>query len=873
MPKKIVLFADGTGNAFSAQESNIWRLFCALDTTQSDQIALYVEGVGTSAFRPWAIFDATTGWNAPANILKLYTFLCWNWEQGDEVYMFGFSRGAFEIRALIELINTEGLVPRGSSGGNIPHSQFEMNALAAWRSYRDGIVPRYNLGWKCWRHVILPLFSLVGPRSNSNSFSSPRQLPGKIKFVGLFDTVEAFGVPLEALRLAINRFLLPISFPIEEMSGHVCYVRHALSLDDERTSFHPIRVRLREKCNVEKGDVHPLREVWFAGAHSDVGGGYPDDQLARIALTWMIDEIRKVEKKFAEDSGTDSDKERLGLRFRVGVEDEFQRVSSAYGTLHDSRKGKSALYRYSPRRFSQNHIPNPPLVHHSVIKRVLGCANNYAPVNLPHNAHILRADGAVVSLQEYLERRQVRTTSNWFDIHIETQGELTANILLRQAIYFAMIFGIICLSASPIWIPIWEQNISFDDTLEDFFDMITDPAVSTMHAILPSYFKPYLDAIRARPIPIIIVTMFVICFYKMGNARQDRIRDLACVMWRPGSRTAPLNAASVRAKIFSKIRKCSRFSRYDFIHLLSNAAAYLGVALVLIILCLVFVRFCFAVVHGAGGVCSPTKETQLIWLQDYDAVSASDAPKTSTELRSVSRSFRTNSPCWASGVALEKGIAYRLRLDLEEPWFDHMMMTDVGGYENNGFIPKVFKAPLLRWPSAGWFQPIARIGPRGNAEWPLVDNSGSGPIPSGQKGRDCKLIPSIYRQSSQLGIAEQIQDKDLEGAEKAWRNVVGKWKNGQSPCFSAYPRRALVVDFVAEKTGELFLFVNDIIPLLPIDDHGPWRISRFIGRYFGRYILLLNDYISPLPTTAHYANNRGSAEITLSRVPPAGMPP
>src|SRR5437016_5928138 len=77
MSKKIILFADGTGSAFFKRESNIWRLFDALDTSQNDQIAYYIEGVGTSKFRPWAMFDGATGIGAPENIRKLYRFLCW----------------------------------------------------------------------------------------------------------------------------------------------------------------------------------------------------------------------------------------------------------------------------------------------------------------------------------------------------------------------------------------------------------------------------------------------------------------------------------------------------------------------------------------------------------------------------------------------------------------------------------------------------------------------------------------------------------------------------------------------------------------------------------------------------------------------------
>jgi hypothetical protein len=86
-------------------------------------------------------------------------------------------------------------------------------------------------------------------------------------------------------------------------------------------------------------------------------------------------------------------------------------------------------------------------------------------------------------------------------------------------------------------------------------------------------------------------------------------------------------------------------------------------------------------------------------------------------------------------------VAYRLRIDINpsDLWFDRVVMTNVGGFENDGLLRKVFKWPLLRWPFAGWFQPIARIGAKGDTEWPIVANDGSGPIPEDAGG--CKLMP------------------------------------------------------------------------------------------------------------------------------------
>jgi len=105
--KKIVVFADGTGNAFTTQESNVWRLYQALDQSAPDQIARYIPGVGTSGVKLFALLDGATGIGVPSNVRKLYRFLCWNWNMGEEIYMFVFSRGAFTIRMLIGLIDSQ----------------------------------------------------------------------------------------------------------------------------------------------------------------------------------------------------------------------------------------------------------------------------------------------------------------------------------------------------------------------------------------------------------------------------------------------------------------------------------------------------------------------------------------------------------------------------------------------------------------------------------------------------------------------------------------------------------------------------------------------------------------------------------------------
>jgi hypothetical protein len=93
--KKIVLFSDGTGNSSArAQKTNVWRLFQALDQATIDQIAKYDDGVGTSSNKYLAAVGGAFGFGLKRNVLDLYRFVCRNWQQGDEIFGFGFSRGA-----------------------------------------------------------------------------------------------------------------------------------------------------------------------------------------------------------------------------------------------------------------------------------------------------------------------------------------------------------------------------------------------------------------------------------------------------------------------------------------------------------------------------------------------------------------------------------------------------------------------------------------------------------------------------------------------------------------------------------------------------------------------------------------------------------
>jgi uncharacterized protein (DUF2235 family) len=320
-PRKYVLFADGTGNAFTKQESNVWRLYEALDRTKPDQVAYYIKGVGTASWAPFAALDGATGIGVPSNVRKLYRFLCWNWQPGDEIYIFGFSRGAFTARTLVALISSQGLVPAKIEGVPVSHGEMQRNAMAAWRAYRRRTIPWHKSLPTIWlariiRDIMLGAYHFIlrhrSYREVRAAMDGRREVG--IEFLGVFDTVEAFGVPIEELRTAIDWAIWPISFRNRMLSNSVRRARHALSLDDERTTFRPIRF------DHHRGDPR-IEEVWFAGVHSDVGGGYPNGTISFVPLVWMAGEV-------AHD-----------LRFQLGQIDHFRAYQSAIGPMHDSRSG------------------------------------------------------------------------------------------------------------------------------------------------------------------------------------------------------------------------------------------------------------------------------------------------------------------------------------------------------------------------------------------------------------------------------------------------------------------------------------------------------------------------------------------------------
>ena len=299
MSRNIVLLSDGTGNsAAQVWRTNVWRTFEALDLSGNDQVAFYDDGVGTSSFKPIAVLGGAFGFGLKRNVIDLYKFACRNYrDQDDRIFGFGFSRGAFTIRVVIGLILNQGLVTA--------HDEAELakKAAAAYRQYRR---ERYHTILRI-EDVFRWIRDLFLPKDYDKADNRP---VAKIRFVGVWDTVAAYGAPLDEMTRGISKYIWPLELPSHTLDrARVMRACHALALDEERTTFHP-ELWNEEIVPPEKFDPDKERcikdeqisQVWFAGVHSNVGGGYPDDTLAYVPFVWMITEAQRCGLKFKSDA-------------------------------------------------------------------------------------------------------------------------------------------------------------------------------------------------------------------------------------------------------------------------------------------------------------------------------------------------------------------------------------------------------------------------------------------------------------------------------------------------------------------------------------------------------------------------------------------
>lgn len=376
MPKNIVICSDGTGNrGGKTRGTNVWRIFNAVDRHCRDtrQITFYDDGVGTQDWRWFKLFSGAFGLGLKRNIREAYAFLAMNYEPGDRLYLFGFSRGAFTVRSLAGLIHHGGLIRRAAI----------IKVGSKRRRVLNLILKAYRSTDESEKRKSLEEVETEVAGSNNTCF---HECPTPIHFIGVWDTVDAIGMPFDGImkwldgarRCLCKRRLWNIRD--RRLGPHVHYAYQALALDDERKTFHPIiwnhpnnspgvpsAVDCSTKCEAT-GTGPTIEQVWFAGMHSNIGGGYPKDAMSLVSLDWMMGKA-----------------EACGLRFLNGVRENVQRDADVHGRIYDSRSGWGAIYRYAPRNLYELYEQKAekeeflPAIHGSVFQRIQRGTGYYAP--------------------------------------------------------------------------------------------------------------------------------------------------------------------------------------------------------------------------------------------------------------------------------------------------------------------------------------------------------------------------------------------------------------------------------------------------------------------------------------------------------------
>jgi uncharacterized protein (DUF2235 family) len=271
MPKNIVVCFDGTANEFGKNLTNVVKLYDALVKDPVRQVVYYHPGIGTmeaagalTTWTRWAtrVAGMAFGYGLESDIRDAYVFLMNSYEPGDDVYLFGFSRGAYTVRAVAALLHGYGVI----RPGNEPLVPYAIRMLSAIHCIRRDSPTREK--------DVHDIFRLEADFKATFS-----RTDCKLKFVGVWDTVSSVGWIKN-----------PLILPYTANNPDIEIGRHALAIDERRAFFRTNRWMPGKPG--EPSGPKDVKQVWFPGVHSDIGGGYPekDSGLAKIALEWMLKE-------------------------------------------------------------------------------------------------------------------------------------------------------------------------------------------------------------------------------------------------------------------------------------------------------------------------------------------------------------------------------------------------------------------------------------------------------------------------------------------------------------------------------------------------------------------------------------------------------
>ncbi len=780
--KKIALFSDGTGNSSSnPHKTNVWRTYKALDLSNSSkQVAYYDNGVGTSSFAPMAILGLAFGFGLARNVKQIYKFLCRKYDKDDEIYCFGFSRGAFTIRVVASLIASQGVIDRHKYKGE---KDLDRLVNAAYRQFRkNNFTPSLLSLFGVWiRDLIIAVYEKITGRTsydnhkNLNFIDSGESLPNAfgfiwksfvslfkfannkntepkakissarqeiIKFIGVWDTVDAYGFPIDELARAWDMVVWPLQAKDRNLSNRVSAAYHALALDEQRKSFEPML------WNEKNEETDRVVQVWFPGVHTNVGGGYPDDSLAYEPLHWVMN----------------ASKQNLGLTYAHMPAVPNQNMESM---MNNSRKGIATLYRYQPRHIKSlcdqsnpglanwlkkwtcrpienllmkfqaissrirpfrinNNVVNVsnPKIHHSVFHRIENAGHGYAPINIPDVYGMMDSSAVVHTLQTTAQPNLFPETPDEIGYRSPAQINLWRRVWGRAIMQYIgfLVLGLFALFPSQggdgenfmpnFIIKIADELRVYLGTFADILLLIPQnigkiPGLGVLESWAISYSE--------YPVVFAIFAVAIYGIYKLNTGTEKNITHSMRQIWHykyaDPSNVDISNPAKISA--FAKFLESSSVYRF----LSSRWHALLELSALLIFLLLVvalFSRLTFVTLDAFGGICENKDSFERLGVNNSKIVD-----------------FNPRNPCNPTGVRVDKGEVYEVTFEinkisgkpdtekLDYVWKDSGLEADLGGLKDSALTMALF-SPLRRHMAVDWFQPIVRIGEKKLDRYPMV---------------------------------------------------------------------------------------------------------------------------------------------------------
>jgi uncharacterized protein (DUF2235 family) len=727
MSRKIVLLSDGTGNsAAKVWRTNVRRTFEALDLSGNDQIACYDDGVGTSSFKPLAILGGAFGFGLRRNVIALYKFACRNYrDAGDELFGFGFSRGAFTIRIVMGLIDSQGLVKADNE------AQLASLAKAAYRAYRRDRYPNLKLEapYQWIRNKFGPAYPPPGVRGNV-----------KVRFIGVWDTVAAYGMPIEEMTRGIHQYLWPIELSNNHLSGSVIRACQALALDEERTTFHPqLWSESGKKVRDDEARAKPaerdapevdlarrrfikderISQVWFAGVHSNVGGGYPDDALAYIPFVWMITEARRCGLKFKSDYADDPTNP-----FVMRADpDTFKNAISMRdkdGRHYDPRKGLGGYYRYGPHKLVPHFYREAQKkeddeieverakIHESVFKRIENHAHAYAPVGLPPTYDVVKDDGEIVTPDRYRYETNQRAADR-----AKAQEYVWNEIWKRRIAYFAT-------AGVTVWLVIFPL-VSSAQRSDEYYTRLrwVSDLVRFIGLFLPSFASTWVDGYARAPYWFVVIASLLVFLLWWSARIASRTSDLMGSIWRQ----TPAAPAGLPANWIYRLRSNPAYIGFHEGLKRKVAPAFFAAMFTYLALAIAS-HVSFDILDVAGETCP-----------DHDTDPNIPAPQPLKVGESKVITFNTSDLCAATGVLLAaQGARYYVKVEAPPAsWDNGVFNIPIGGFstkEPAAWYQRVFLTmllPLRRELLEDWFRIVLRYG-RGGGEETTFEPDPSDPL-------------------------------------------------------------------------------------------------------------------------------------------------